>query len=392
MKKKILFQIISGQLLPLFLANDIIKPDINIYLYTAESVSNLHIIKEVIKTESEEVLISSNEFISIKKTVYSNLLKYIKGLGSYANKNVIKIQDDDRYDVFLNITTGTKIMSLACFELFISLNYACLYIDTENKNILYIKNQLAENKPIESKVKIEELLKLNGYVIKLKIIDIEYEMKALKFSKAIRQHYKKLSPLLLKLSKENIHKDFTNKYQMVNSTNIGQTKFYKKKDEYIFEMNIQYENSTISDIFTTPNKEIIQFLKGGWFEIYLCEYLKKLKIFDYVQSNIEIESNNKNNDTILNEFDILGIKGIIPYLFEIKSGGINILYIDKLIALKQRYLPLYSKLIFISYFPLNNQIPKSLKQKIETHRIGLYNIDNLKNIVEDISNDTFDNI
>lgn len=356
---KILIHLVSGQNMPNYIAYKIINPDKNIFLYTSESESQCKLLEKLIRNSSKE-LIEAWDYNKIQKRVTEIIDNY---------------KDEE---IFLNFTSGNKIMSTAVFNLFKDSKKKCYYINTEKNEYIYFDytNDEIKSLPIEIKFELEAILLLNGQ-------DFEFVNYSLS--------EKQLELIDLIIKNENLQKlvlDIASKIESKKSFQEVK-KEGKFKDTEITLINdncrlvIIYEGKELFNYVGTDTK-IIDIFGGKWFEYECYNKLKALNYFDELKWNCNIKRKSRTSNEIYtdkNEIDIIGNKGPYPYIFECKSGNIKAEAVDKLVAIKESYIGRYASLIFISKYPLstNNTNHKNVIEKIKDNKIVHLNFNQLDN-------------
>ncbi len=372
---KVLFHLISGQTMPVYIASKILKPEKNVYLYTSASDSNRNkdIIKNVISGDSDENLISAYDYRAISKS----LLKLIE-----------QYKDDE---CILNFTGGTKIMSVASFNLFSQKDLTSVYVDTENRDFLIFKGDKYDGKTeINCNISSEAYLKIHGQKIVFEMPgnDKTTEDKLIRCSQFLVSNFNVFETFLINFAKKNPK-------PKENETIIFGDDF--KNHPVIKGSNISYINNTSQiTLFKNGNKvlsekmdgiDFINFLRGIWFEKACFMKIEEMKIFDSVKLNGTVKRKDRNISQFKkdkNEFDIFALKGIYPFLFECKSGYVSNEHIDKLASIKSSYLGRYSDIFFITNTKISeNKNLEKLKDKRIRH-ITYDELDSLKEIINKV--------
>lgn len=135
--------LIGGQILPVYIGIVERKPDVVHVLYSKDSKEHYSILKNVLSAKP----INSYQ---IDPFNYEEIKQKVEEI----------IFSNDKEDFELNITGGTKIMAIACQQVFNDLKLPIFYID--QKHVLF---NISEKKssPISTKMNIETFLKLSGH-------------------------------------------------------------------------------------------------------------------------------------------------------------------------------------------------------------------------------------
>ncbi|OBX09337.1 Card1-like endonuclease domain-containing protein [Gallibacterium genomosp. 3] len=378
MRFDIHFCLISAQaaanLLPVF--NPEFMPKSVVFFVSNSMKKNAVFLKQVFEQQQIKVkLINLVDEFDFAKTTE----QFITEVEKYENENVA-----------LNVTGGTKLMSIAAVDAFNCLSKPVFYVDTEKNRILSLsrndQGQWISPLPLNTKIKLENYLSAYGKKL-IKKLNIEINQEWLSIFEPFLKNYKdnhNLIPLLNKFASSSI--------------NNGYRYTLDKK-----ESNIQKLNAFLTDLdyrgIINFNGETInfkkrrnnEFLNGGWLEDYVYTQLKEIKKIDEIILNAEVTNENyqlnKNeyideNKGNKNEFDIIFLAKNKLHIIECKTqimtkeGGVkseDILY--KLETLKD-YGGLMTKKCLVSYCDVPTNIlnrAKSLNikiiQKDEIYRI-----------------------
>lgn len=348
--KKILFHLVSGQNLPNLIAAKIINPDENLFLCTNQSIRQFEVFKRIFPN-SKSLIIDAWDYDKIKFQI----------------KDFLDNHSND--ETILNFTGGTKIMSLAAFELFKEQKKECYYINTENNEYINFKGDgnTINKFPIEVKLTISEILDINNQQFELGQSELNTSYNQLK--EIISKNYKIQTKLLSVASEFQKNKEVYEK-KITEGNLKGSQIIFKNKKSYIKLILNNNELITLEE----EGRNLLEFIFGKWFEYDCLDSLIKLNFFDEIRPHINIiRKTAKKGDKLIdkNEIDIFGIKGIYTYIFECKAGNIKAEAVDKLVAIKETYVGRYSSLIFITKFPLdiNNTAHKNVLEKIKDNNI-----------------------
>lgn len=360
----ILFHLISGQNLPVFIASEFIKPQKNIYLITEDSKDNLNELFKLIKVESEVLQIPAFSFNGIQDIIEKKMIEY------------------ENEELILNFTGGTKIMSVACLDLFRKYDKKAIYINSEDNKILRFSKNKTLLFPLTTKIKPSEYLALMGQDIKIKneLKNDEYEDLKNTTTDLLSKHFSILGNFLLAFAKDtNRQKENSYPNDFFYTAKGKANGTFIKFNKNIVEFNLMIENNLLLNV-KTKKLEYIEYLRGKWFEDACYNKIKSLNLFDSIEKNLELDFKDDtiDDDFSKNEFDIIAMKGIYPYLFECKSGAIKSNDIDKLISMRKKYLGRYSSIIFITFFDPNPLI----KERLFENKIPLIQYNNLENLIE----------
>lgn len=320
---KYLFHLISGQSTPNYIAAKEIQPDSNVFLFSSASVQEKNGLVKMLSGSHHEMEIDPFAFSATAAKVKEFLDQRLK----------------PGDDAILNFTAGTKPASTALYGLFQSLDKTRLYIDTENRRLIELSGNGESQRPLTIDLPIEVFFELNRQKITIKNPDeSEVQNRLMIF---LENHFAKYKKQILDDAYNFNEKSSNFKGQIAKYKNgVSTVKFGDAEDL----------------IFQEEGKGLLKWLFGLWFEKVCFLELKKTGLFPSLERNVVMEfkkpknvpkANFKRKDK--NELDIFGVRGVVPYLFECKSGKVKASDLEQLDALKNRYVGKYCVPIIISY-------------------------------------------
>ena len=357
------------------------KYDIHVCLISAQAAPNLlPILDSEFKPKKAIFLVSKTmkqraEYLA-KTFEKLNVKVKLKNISDEFNFGLMEeeifklVEEYENESIALNVTGGTKLMSIAAENAFRALGKPIFYIDTDSNHILFIsKNEEQKwlpNLEMKAKNKIDIYLSAYGSTVLSTQNPIEREKYLPAIEPFIKNYdnYTQVIPLLnlhATLSQSNGYKSEYTK----DNKKIG------KLDELLLGLDYQgllnYDGQTID----FKNREIKTFLNGGWLEDYTYFQLKEIANIEDIACGADVanpkfklgkneySSENKGNK---NEFDIVFMAKNKLHIIECKTqlmdknGGIkadDILY--KLETLKD-YGGLMTKKCLVSYFEVPEQV------------------------------------
>ena len=357
------------------------KYDIHVCLVSAQAAPNLlPILDSEFKPKKAIFLVSKAmkqraEYLA-KTFEKLNVKVKLKNISDEFNFGLMEeeifklVEEYENESIALNVTGGTKLMSIAAENAFSALGKPIFYIDTDSNHILFIsKNEEQKwlpNLEMKAKNKIDIYLSAYGSTVLSTQNPIEREKYLPAIEPFIKNYdnYTQVIPLLnlhATLSQSNGYKSEYTK----DNKKIG------KLDELLLGLDYQgllnYDGQTID----FKNREIKTFLNGGWLEDYTYFQLKEIANIEDIACGVDVanpkfklgkneySSENKGNK---NEFDVVFMAKNKLHIIECKtqlmdkSGGIkaeDILY--KLETLKD-YGGLMTKKCLVSYFEVPEQV------------------------------------
>ena len=262
------------------------------------------IAKAVGINEYDPIIVNENMLFSVK----SKLENY------FANNSFERVR--------VNITGGTKIMSLGAYQFFFGKNFV--------EDIVYL--------PIGSNA-YKQIYPM-GNDGKAVDISIRYKMNVREYLDAIGAEVDKIKePVDVKLSNEMFDKFFNGYEEIINElTHILRNfrkhqrhkKFYSQSNEEIVKdreriyqllgrLGLDYNN------YDFKKRDWVDFFSGGWLEEYVYDVVSELKnegVVDDVIINVKFKRKSEDAE-FPNEFDVVAIKDNNLYVFECKSGNVG---------------------------------------------------------------------
>lgn len=261
----------------------------------------------------QHIFISTHKMENNKSGAKSKILQKSLGLTDERISNVI-IVDENNYseivnqlnevdfaeyaDVYVNLTGGTKIMSMALFDFFKDKTKNCWYLPI-GKNEIHNVVDSSLKKDIVYRLNVKEYLACCG-------IFEEEGYKILPSNYSVKQANAFYDWLFENLEDNKVKIDAIRK--LFRSSDAKFKKIYEKnkivlKDynelnsiyDLIDVLNLSIENEIIS-------KNDIDFITGGWFEYY-CYYKVASEKIDDIKINVSIKANIQGVNS--NEYDIL---------------------------------------------------------------------------------------
>jgi hypothetical protein len=309
--------LIGGQILPVYLGIIEKKPDVVHVLYSKESKDQFSKLKNVFPTkEIHSYQIDPYDFEQIK------------------NKTEEIVFENDQTSFELNITGGTKIMAIACQQVFNDLKLPIFYID--QKHTLF---DIADKRSIQlsNKISIETFLKLSGHN-KYQIGSLnDFTASEISLSEYILTQmnagwYWQTYPQLYKKDKFINPKSFSFKY---------------KETELVWDGNtLTINNPSSSHSFITKRGLFIAF-SGLWWELLIAKSVSKWKSAIEFKMNLVIKSKVQDSSD-KNEIDIVLNTGKNLIFIECKAGEVKQEDVNKMKAVSNLYGGISSRSILVA--------------------------------------------
>lgn len=295
----------------------------------------------------------------------------------------------------LNVTGGTKLISIAAADAFNMIEKPIFYINTDNNEIIFLsKDENKEwiaNKPLNTNITLSTYLAAYGKGIKTAQYKINSSL--LEPMQPVIKYYDKYKDILPSLNfaaaeaeKNKLKYEFDKKFSMT-------AEFEDFLNELDFQRLIDYNGRLIH----FKNEQTRAFLNGGWLEDYVFQQVKAIKKVDDILENAELTNDqyqqNKSdyiaqNRGNKNEFDVIFLAKNKLHIIECKTQKFgkgtgqkaeDILY--KLETLKD-YGGLMTKKCLVSYFEVPEAVSNRAKS-LNIHIIQGKDIARLKQLIQE---------
>ena len=360
----LVFHLVGKQQIPNLLGIQNITSKKHIFIHT----------KEYNKTYCQQLLNLDYKFDTILVDAY-NINNIKENIEKY-------LQNNQNKKIAFNLTSGTKIMGFAVYDICNKYNSDAYYFDTQNRKLLCInKSVMYDIKTID---KLDTFLDLGKEIYS--ICD--------KGRSNISDKHKSMARLLFKYSNDT--KKVIEKYKSINKNNSSDSFLsgaYNHINILEYKNRMNYKIKIENVICEYKDIDFIQYMNGLWFEEYIFtivdEYRKKHKhknIYD-LRTGIKLISQ-KSND-FFHELDVVFTDGLNLYIIECKSGNTKHDHIEKIHSVTEQCGGLYAKPIFISiqmnksiflrYGEKNYFFGKDIENKLVKYLDKITNINNAYN-------------
>lgn len=285
------------------------------------------------------------------------------------------VESHAAHSIALNITGGTKLMSLAVFDVFREKDLPIFYVDTFNQKIRHLgRHQHDEDLP--NILKSSALLQAYEYgVIKKGAVDLPKKWGDVAFelrrnNHRWERHVRKLNGIVAEMRKSKVLNVDAERVALMND-------FMSLLAEH--ELVTRY-----ADRVEFVNEKALEFINGGWLEdeVYriVAGLRPKLSIRD-LSKNVEIRRAN-----VPNELDVIFTANNQLHIIECKTKSFDhgedaSASVYKLSALRDDLGGSFVKAMLVSY----RQLPVHMINRCRTNKIEFIDKSGLSNIEERIS-------
>ena len=351
--------IVSAQMLPLYLPIKYFKPERITLLASSQMKQNALSLRKTINTmlgysiANIQIIDLSDHFEYGK--LYEEMIDITASVGDSLDSTVV------------NITGGTKPMSLACFEAFNAANANCIYY--ENNRVQYLNRSGQIDDLSEMKMSPKEYFNLYGFSYLEK--DKGY---------GLGENGKHFIEELL-INKINYQSKLGELYKILSGLREDQLIFsLANHNQYnrlkqIIDLLIQFEVLQVGATsleFKFPNLKYKKFAFGGWLEQYLYNFLKDRGIAAVM--NVEITKEAKN------ELDVVFIHNNNLYVIECKSQLNDKKQNDDLYKLNAQHTNWgsFAKMIYVSF----KEIDQATRMRASDYKIDLIDGNDISRLSE----------
>lgn len=299
--------LVSDQPIPNILGIHHFRPDELLFISTAEMerkgktnsiLDALNIIGLDYRNRAEKVVVKEDSILDCHK----KLEEWVKG------------REDSEF--VLNLTCGTKIMSIAAYEYFKDYSSKMIYIPIAKNEFIVPFPKKTPGKVVPLDLRLDVMGYLTAYGLRIlnagKLASNQSTAQQRRnLSEWIVRNYDEVKPLLERLSEKlRKHRDDKNDFEFATSYAPKR----KKEEELLKKVGFSYAEGTYRK---TLNQSEIVYITGGWLEEFCFNELQKFKgrgIDDLVLGIIPQNALGRNN-----EFDIMFTKDNALYTVECKS-------------------------------------------------------------------------
>ena len=323
--------LLGGQILPIYWGIIEKLPDVVHVFYTKETRNNLKSIKQVFpRIAFETYQVEPYDYTGIKELT---------------EKIIFDHQD---YNFQLNLTSGTKVMALACQTVFSTLEFDVFYIDQKHRIFNLSDEDFSQ---VTNSINVKTFLELSGH----------RKFTSSKLS-SFNNSELNLAKQIFDLTKTNsgINKVF--KFVRQNCSDIENERHFSRKlnnGDRIDWKNNQLTLSIKNQEVNCNSKHAFKIVFAGlWWELVIADTTKSWKRSIEQLLNVDIETKSTQGIS-KNEIDIVLNTGKNLIFIECKSGNVNQSDINKIRAVKRLYGGVSSKSILVCrYSPRKELLEK----------------------------------
>lgn len=235
---------------------------------------------------------------------------------SLVEDKILELFDKHEYEsknMALNITGGTKLMSIAAYQMFRDLGYPTFYFTAKSNEVLLLDSKETFVLTAE-KLKLEHYLQVHGYKPKNEICrTTQYGYSDL--TQELVQHRLKF---FNEISLLNHQIGLVEPHDLRIEVPQGQNLHNMRELLNLFEDKALLRQDGEYLIF--PDQEAKQYVQGGWFEEYVYDLVKKLPNIQDCALNLQIEHHQKGTHQP-NELDIAVLSNNVLHVIECKTAN-----------------------------------------------------------------------
>jgi len=240
--------------------------------------------------------------------------------------------DNNSFDrVIVNVTGGTKIMSLATYTFFqgkkdVEIWYLPIGSSVYKRIYPLGEDGRAVDRSVGFRLDVERYFKSIGVEIESigEPLNIEIARRIMDKYFEKRRSVKRLTEIL---------KEYRGRRK--KRVKIKRSDDWVKVSEYMKEFKLNAEE------FDFGEKDWASFFSGGWFEEFVYDEMQKLKdsgCIDDVRLNLKIKTKESEESEMSNELDVVFTKDNNLYVVECKSGDLSVSVMTNEVFYKTAYL------------------------------------------------------
>ena len=374
----VLVSLVSEQTIPNILAIHHFNPDELLFITT----------KEMEEKKKVEAILNTLSDLNLGYHDRSNRIIVLEDSILDCHRKIEQwINGKENSEFIVNLTGGTKIMSISAHEFFKDYSSKMIYIPIPKNEFIVPFPKKSPGKPIELKLRLSVSQYLNAYglnVIQKEKLDT-YQREAIQrrdLSAWMVTHYERVKNLLIWFSIHLRGHRSDKQFPLSQPYNMAT----EEEKELLRKLDFKDEEGKISKTLTRSE---IKYLTGGWLEEFCFN-----EVFDLVSHGIDhcvIGLRLKNAQGRDNEFDVMFTKENELYFIECKSldqkedKETDILY--KIGALQKEFgLRVKSFLVTTSSSVIkDNQLVPSIRERAEQFKTSIIHSHQVKDFKKVIS-------
>ncbi|GHT89569.1 hypothetical protein AGMMS49545_00130 [Betaproteobacteria bacterium] len=227
--------------------------------------------------------------------------------------------DYDKSDIALNVTGGNKLMAIAAYQTFHSLDYPVFYVtvDGSGSEILLLDDiqngDYTKLTAQPTKLKLEEYLEVHGFKISDQPKDAEFDFPDLTNELINHAQYAEvLGELYFAVSNQKP------KDSLVMKTPESRHIYQMSRMLDLFEEHKLIQINKQKNTLTFVDKRAKNYIMGGWFEEHVYQVVRQLPDIQGVAINLKI-TNAREHVHQPNEIDIAVMKDNVLHVIECKT-------------------------------------------------------------------------
>ncbi len=296
MNKTLLVSLVSDQTIPNVQLINELKATVDHYLFIStkgmEQKGVRNWIIEACDLQTEKLL----PFVEVQQFSFDDI-----------EKKLDMIDFDEYQKVIVNLTGGTKVMTLASFDYFKEIGADIYYLTGSDDGLIKLApGRKKRSEKLNSKIDVVQYLKSYGFTITettQSLINPEYTEKLFNhFVEGVLIPFKEVLSSLRKFRKKGVK---INKIDQLDSLLTA----------------IEFQNSISGQLTEIETK----YLTGEWFEEYVAHKLQvELELSNNeIKTGLVITKTNKNGDMVPNEMDVVFTWKNKIYTIECKTSIFN---------------------------------------------------------------------
>ncbi|MCY6484807.1 DUF1887 family CARF protein [Clostridium aestuarii] len=275
-----------------------LKPEKTIFIYenNTENIKQFKAIKTYLQDKLPEIQIEGNAVEMV------NIQHIEKLISSFNRENTV-----------INLSCGSKLMSLLTYKTAEKYKITCIFIDISSEVILNLSDDKTDKFNIElQELKVNDFIKSTGGKILSDSTEIFDNSKVLEFLDYIIDNYSSWTKLKNNLRNDDIakHDKFYMDKVIIDKEKIDDeyrpiyVKFLEKAKNLNLVSTSNSKNNNLIVQFNNEGMKTLFFKTGTWLEVLVYKTLKQINEVDDVKIGVTFKWND-NKQYVKNEIDVL---------------------------------------------------------------------------------------
>ncbi len=304
-----------------------------VILVSEQTVPNVQFLKWYFRNNLQTVdllFVSTNKMEQKQKSEY--ILNALDYLSRYINESKVVCVDENSIEDLrekvsklfsgwehssfeVNITGGTKLMSLAAYEFFKEMENCEIFYQPLNQNLQRLFPAYADFS-VSQLLTLEEYMKAHGISLRYdnKCL-MDYDFNSGVYEKVIKQNRDLIKPVIA-LQNNSYFRNIFKRKDSVNLNQVPDEKYVTPEGKHIDKDEVIDAIKAFGFDVEKLSRDELRYITGGWFEEFVYQKVKNENNLpdENIALNVRIEKGHDNN-----ELDVVYIQDNRLHVIECKS-------------------------------------------------------------------------